>query len=513
MKKITLLLLVASLLTGGTMSAFAADDVWAETKKLEILTGNEPAAGAQEDTQLDSRADLPGWAKEGFDVLNAAGLIPMSIARNNLSGPLTRLEYCEMIVPIYKLINGIDDSAIELVDAPYDDCESLDVQTAYSLGLIATAAEGKFDPTGIMTRQDMIYGIMSMLEKSGIQYTLTMDDLEMSAGYEDFADADSRIYMYLAQAVANGYISGEDETLIAPHNDATRAQLITCIGKIYSSLMEGIEGLDKPQITSPEQGMQKEGNFGINFEASEDAVKHYIIVKDTSYDLVDELSTLGNSVYIGTDYFVDSEDYTIIVADEYEDGRIVYSDPVSITYKKPYKTSSVSASETAAKRARVFNGGECFATAEEAAAMMQTVTVPVWKLASDGTKYASKQSVTVNKNLADDVVAIFTEIFEDDSQFPIKDIGGYNWRNTLGGSQSQHSFGTCIDINYNENYYVSPTGRALTGTLWEPYENPYSITPDGIVVRTFAKYGWLWGGNAWGDGYAKDYMHMTYLGG
>ena len=110
------------------------------------------------------------------------------------------------------------------------------------------------------------------------------------------------------------------------------------------------------------------------------------------------------------------------------------------------------------------------------------------------------------------MVNIFTEIYNDSSKFPIKDVGGYSWRNTAGGKISEHSYGTCIDINYNENYYVTPDGTPITGSHWKPGEDPYSIAEDSVVVKTFAKYGWKWGGNAWSDAYNKDYMHFTYLG-
>ena len=121
-------------------------------------------------------------------------------------------------------------------------------------------------------------------------------------------------------------------------------------------------------------------------------------------------------------------------------------------------------------------------------------------------------SVMVNRNLADEVVKIFTEIYNDAERFPIKDVGGFSWRNTASGSTlSQHSYGTCIDINYDENYYCyAQTGQAITGSFWKPYENPFSIPEDGSVVRAFAKYGWSWGGNAWTT--LRDYMHFTYLG-
>ncbi len=162
------------------------------------------------------------------------------------------------------------------------------------------------------------------------------------------------------------------------------------------------------------------------------------------------------------------------------------------------------------KRFRIFGTEETDRYENEAAAKANIVrvTVPVWRLnRNTGLKTASTQSFQINKALADDLVKIFTEIFNDPSQFPIYEIGGYSWR---GGNTSEHNSGLAVDINANENYQVYPDGRIGAGSYWKPYEDPFSIPEDGIVVQTFAKYGFSWGGNAWSSN--NDYMHFSYLG-
>ena len=117
----------------------------------------------------------------------------------------------------------------------------------------------------------------------------------------------------------------------------------------------------------------------------------------------------------------------------------------------------------------------------------------------------------MNSVLAEDVQAIFSEIYNSPEKPPIKDAVGYSWRNALsGGSVSEHNFGTVIDLNYNENYCVYKNGQQI-GTFYDPSTSVFSFSPTGVVVQTFAKYGWLWGGNAWVSG-TYDYMHFTYLG-
>ena len=146
---------------------------------------------------------------------------------------------------------------------------------------------------------------------------------------------------------------------------------------------------------------------------------------------------------------------------------------------------------------------------------MTTVSFPVWKLSSDGSKVGSTLSVTVHAAIAQDVVDIFTEIYNDPEQFPIYSVGGYAWRGD--SATGEHNCGTAIDINANENFQVRD-GQTLAGSFWDPAGSPYSIPEDGSVVRIFAEHGWSWGGDAWAwdsnptEGY-HDYMHFSYMGG
>lgn len=154
-----------------------------------------------------------------------------------------------------------------------------------------------------------------------------------------------------------------------------------------------------------------------------------------------------------------------------------------------------------------------FTNQHEAENVMTVVTVPVWRF-FNGVKKESTASFSVHQALAEDVVKIFTEIFEDPEQFPINAVGGYSWRGD--NATGEHNSGSAIDINPSENYQIR-NGRVETGILWEPGINQYSIPEDGSVVRIFEKYGWSWGGNAWAEdadpyeGY-HDYMHFSYLG-
>ena len=149
-----------------------------------------------------------------------------------------------------------------------------------------------------------------------------------------------------------------------------------------------------------------------------------------------------------------------------------------------------------------------FTSASDATGWMTSVTIPIWKVNSSGVKYESQATITVHKLVAQEVLLIFNEIFNDPEQFPIESIGGARFTDSL-----RHSWGCAIDINPTQNFYcrtVGGTTTALVGTHWAPGVDKYSISPNGSVVRAFAKYGWGWGGQGWSGGY-YDYMHFSIL--
>ena len=143
--------------------------------------------------------------------------------------------------------------------------------------------------------------------------------------------------------------------------------------------------------------------------------------------------------------------------------------------------------------------------------------------------------------MANEVVLIFEQIFNDSERFPIyaNSVGCARFSDTM-----RHAWGCAIDINpyYNCECNFRSGGPIVTcgygwwpegmegrswagrdsalyrGSMTEP--SPYSIAPGGSVVRAFAAYGWGWGGSGnndpdaegsgWG-GTGFDFMHFSVL--
>ncbi|MCR5282148.1 MAG: M15 family metallopeptidase [Lachnospiraceae bacterium] len=206
----------------------------------------------------------------------------------------------------------------------------------------------------------------------------------------------------------------------------------------------------------------------------------------------------------------------------HENGKKYFYKVCAFGNKKKKKTNSAfsnikslkfnlfaSADETYMAKARRIFGSityRKYQSEAEALSHQKTITIAVWDFAADGvTKVTKYKTLTVHENIAPTVQQIFKEIYEGEEQFPIKSIGGYSWRGVT--SSSEHCEGLAIDINWEENYLID-NGTIITGKLYEPGVNPYSIPTDGEVARIMAKYGFRQG--LWGN--RCDYMHFSYFG-
>ena len=499
-------------------------------------------------------SDLSTWAEESFNNMNSYGILTKDLVSKNMNENITREEFCSLIMNIYKC-----DKRIVLSEKDkniFDDTDNEAVLEAYKVGIVTGKGNRIFEPQNPITRQEM--AVMLSRTLNLISYDFNKYDGQATEYIKIFKDANTTADWALSDMAAiydYEIITGNDLQEVQPLNNASREQAVCMLDRVYSKFIKNTSVHSLPKFKTFDKKSIKEGTIIASWPAIMGAIDYTIIVKpNNSESVVLTLPSNVTSINEHYEFLAGFDSYTIYLGVTKSYGSQIFSKPISVNTKVPepkeektpenipqliipeitevpvedevheeiieepeplfdetiiHSTVSSALSE---KEKRVFPDGIYFETEELAKEYMVEVEVPVWKLHSDGTKSSSVAYIEVNKALAEDVVSIFTEIYNDSSQFPIKNVGGYCWRNSASGKISQHSYGTCIDINWNENYYVQPDGTPITGSYWLPGEDPYSIAEDSIVVKTFAKYGWRWGGNAWGESYAKDYMHFTYLG-
>ena len=452
-------------------------------------------------------ADLSDWAVKDYESMSIGGMLNFNLMMGNLKGNITRYEVATILVRLYEEMSL---KKLEAGDVPFEDADDEVIKKAYTAKIISGKSEKRFDPDGFVTRQEFAKMIVNTLNALDIEFDFQDDVIDESLeNFDDKGQIADWARVSMGINVKMGIINGVSDTLVSPLTGATREQAICMINRVYEKFSECKNTYIIPKLATNVDEMK---NMVFMWEKVDDAKKYMFIIKDKNSEVCEALEIVDSNVTILKDDY-ETGTYTLVVGMENQEGVQTFSKPQDFSFERPIITYTPSANLTISeKEQRVFPGGKYFESEAEAKGYMVEITVPVWKMRSNGEKYTSTMSLYINRALADDVLNIFAEIYNSPEKFPIKDVGGYYWRNTSGGRLSHHSYGLCIDINANENYYVEPDGTPIVGKYWKPYEDPYSMPEDGIVVKTFAKYGFLWGGNCWSDKYAKDYMHFTYLG-
>jgi D-alanyl-D-alanine carboxypeptidase len=145
----------------------------------------------------------------------------------------------------------------------------------------------------------------------------------------------------------------------------------------------------------------------------------------------------------------------------------------------------------------------------------------------DGT--VQRGELVVNAEIADEVIAIFAEIFaaefpvermqpvdafdgNDDASMAANNTSCFNFRRIQGSDTlSHHALGLAIDINPVQNPWVRgaridpPAGRAF---LDRALLRPGMLVRSGPVVQAFLQRGWYWGAD-FDD--VQDYHHFSKL--
>jgi len=503
----------------------------------------------------------PGtWALEKMAICEKAGIIPEGFDSLPFTDNITRKDFAEIIV------NTCGIFGIPIPDLPaghpFKDTADSNAESAYMLGLLQGTSPGVFDPDKPLSRE-MAAVVLSRVRMLFQSYSGNVNNRLVRTNYRRSMSGGNLIssenhygIVYTTPAGTLAYDAPMDEEpayelLLKYSSDGNQVSDWAKIhmADVYSlGLLNGIgAGMTDPKgnITR-EQAAVLALNVLIFFDNSQ--------IRNAGVD--ECVLPAPTGIYISPTYYTDSlflRWSRIPSASAYDvsllrDGTAVYSARTSNTFldlRTGTGEDSLYDAIFGSDKALIHSGikvtpvnsdGEAsifsmdklftivpysnknelitgdaqrqqFSSRSEADGNMKRIIIKVWNLNSRGEKVASETALSVNKNVAEDVVKIFEEIFNGSEKFPIKSVSGYAFRD----GSSQHSNGTAIDINPDENYFVTWEGKILSGSFWKPGENPYSIIPDGDVVRAFNRYGWHWSPDMkWPNG--ADYMHFSLTG-
>lgn len=464
------------------------------------------AAGDFEDTQTH-------WAKEYIDSAVALDLFRgVSDTRFDPEGTMTR----GMFITVLGRLEGIDLAFWSSEDAPhfFDDVPLTQYYAPYiSWAVCNGIADGMspsaFLPDAPITREQMAKLIAFYVQKMRHELTAPQgaDIPERFADAESISDwAKESVDVLRQMGILNGLPDENGEISFAPQKSSTRAECAAVFCRISDALVR----CQNPPLLPT----------AISFPA-ESATVPIGGTLQLAPTILPEQAKFCDLVWRSSDPKIMSVDAnglvkctgfgTAVISVYTANG--LHAD-CRITCEEHY----ASADETYGEKClRLFGevvddpklyyaGGDGYYNDEDyrrAAKEMVDVTLQVWDLNDNGEKYTRYFTIKVHKNIAATVLQIFREIYEGEEKFPIHYLGGFSY-----GGRSEHTIGTAIDINPNENYYYNSQTGEQVGSYWKPGEDPYSIPLDGEVARIFKKYGFSQG--IWN--HTVDYMHFSYFG-
>ncbi|MEE1013477.1 MAG: S-layer homology domain-containing protein [Clostridia bacterium] len=431
------------------------------------------------------------WATDAVEGAMKFSIISEQFSQKSYQGSISRGDFINVAVNLYATITA--ENVSTHANNPFTDTTDPFPNMAYYAGIVSGDGEGHFNPQGTLTRQELCKIITSLLDSAGVLGPYFPSENV----FENVTDADqiaSWAKNHVAFMMDNNLMAGDDEGTFRPNDPVTREEAAIIAYRCFVRYGKDFDGQIK---TALRQTRDAKGN------TIQTLVKTIVLPSGATVALAnaDNPNAPNNSqASTGTQ-----------TAGLAPSGTPLQTLGADGLYRLKTYSETLASGEAAEKEARIFPSGNKFTSAEEANAKMSEVTVNVWKVDDAGKYYTSTLTFKIHEALKADVIAIFDEIYNSPVKAPLKDVNAYSWRNAMSsGTYSDHNYGVAIDLNYNENYCVYASGTVV-GSFYDPGNSIYSFPSDGVVVQTFAKYGWLWGGNAWVNG-TVDYMHFSYLG-
>ncbi len=199
---------------GGGGGSFGGSALSGITIEKPIVNVPEQKAFAFADVSADF------WAAHNiYEMVNMGVVSKDTYFRPN--DPITREEFVKLVVESFKLYNPA--ATAEFDDVSPDAWYSPYVASAVEAGIIQGVSETSFGSGNMITRQDIATIIARMLEKQGV---------DMSVSGNEFADT-SEISDYAKDAVMSlnsmGIVTGMGDNRFEPMSNATRAQAVVMI--------------------------------------------------------------------------------------------------------------------------------------------------------------------------------------------------------------------------------------------------------------------------------------------
>ena len=278
-------------------------------------------------------ADMSGWAVSEYEAATSAGLVSYSVVSNNLTGNITREEFCELTVNLYKKLTN--EYLIEPAGSPFIDTDSVAVAQAYCYGLVSGTGDNTFTPNRLVTREEAAKMLVSTLTAAEIPFNLSDGETDsyIIEAFEDDYDVSSWAKAAVITSLNYSLMNGITDSTFGAKEATTREQAIASVNRSYSAFGSGKVHLELPSIYLPEDGATiEEGDFTVSWSPVSNTNEYHIIIKDANANAVFLEDVSGaSSITVPAGSLKLNQSYTLTVGAIISDSE-VYSLPVAFSY-------------------------------------------------------------------------------------------------------------------------------------------------------------------------------------
>lgn len=273
-------------------------------------------------------ADLSDWAINEYIESNSTGLLSYSIVSGDMRSNITREEFCELAINLYKKLTN-EDLKIP-ARSPFVDCDNVAVSQAYYNGIVKGVGDDEFAPDRAVTRQEMAVMLVNTLNAGEVEMVFNTGEHERALEkFDDYNKISDWAKPALTTLVNHSLMSGNDDNEIMPVSNTTREQAMTCINRSYKTFSE--KGQDRymlPILLSP-AGNKVSEKVTVSWAEVDDASGYYVIIKDKSGKLVYQAEKSGSifSITVPQSELPKGE-YSVVIGAKMRTGDTVFGLPV-----------------------------------------------------------------------------------------------------------------------------------------------------------------------------------------
>ncbi len=166
------------------------------------------------------------WAVEEINKAKRNGLTIEKVLSNTTLN-ITREEFCELIIRLYEKLSG-KEAAVPSNNA-FTDTRNPEILKANALGIVNGIGEGRFDPSGLITREQI--AVMFHRTLKVIDESLLTETFEMT--FSDKIEIADWAVVAVAFMNGKGILGGTGNNRVAPKANASREQAVALVVRTY----------------------------------------------------------------------------------------------------------------------------------------------------------------------------------------------------------------------------------------------------------------------------------------